>query len=147
LLLCAVAAVAEQPAADRKATDNEKTAADEKALQGEWVPVKAELAGQVMPEAFLKTIDLKISKNEYEAVVSGKEDKGTWTIEATAKPKGMMITGTKGPNAKKTIPAIYEVTDDTLRVCYDLSGKKRPADFKTKADTLLYLVTYERKKK
>ena len=147
LLVGGLAAIADEKGADRKAAEDKTAIADEKALQGEWVPVKAELAGQVMPEAFLKTIDLKISKNEYEAVVSGKEDKGTWTIEATAKPKGMMITGTKGPNAKKTIPAIYEVTDDTLRVCYDLSGKKRPADFKTKADTLLYLVTYERKKK
>lgn len=146
LLLGGLAAVADDKSSDRKAAEDKTAAADQKALEGEWVPVKAELAGQAMPEAFLKTIDLKLSKNEYEAVVAGKEDKGTWRIEANAKPKGMLITGVKGPNAKKTIPAIYEVTADTLRVCYDLSGKKRPADFKTKANTMLYLVEYKRKK-
>jgi uncharacterized protein (TIGR03067 family) len=141
-----LAAVAEEKGAGPKGAEDKTTVTDTKSLQGEWVPVKAELAGQAMPEAFLKTIDLKISKNEYEAVVAGKQDKGTWTIDASAKPKGMLITGVKGPNAKKTIPAIYEVTADTLRVCYDLSGKKRPTEFKTKADTMLYLVTYQRKK-
>ena len=55
--------------------------------------------------------------------------------------------GVKGPNKGKTFPAIYELAGDTLRVCYDLSGKKRPTEFKTKADTKLYLVTYKRKKK
>lgn len=120
---------------------------DHKTLQGEWVPVKAELAGQAMPEAVLKTISLKLTKNEYEAVVAGKSDKGTWTIDPAAKPKGMEIVGVKGPNEGKTFPAIYELKTDSLRVCYDLSGAKRPTEFKTSAGTKLYLVTYERKKK
>ncbi|MGO8677029.1 MAG: hypothetical protein ACLQVX_14295 [Limisphaerales bacterium] len=29
----------------------------------------------------------------------------------------------------------------TLRVCYDLSGKQRPSEFKSPAGTQLYLVT------
>ncbi len=129
-----------------KETDDQKAAADVKALQGDWVPVKAELAGQPMPEAVLKTISLKLIKNEYEVLVAGKPDKGTWTIDPAAKPKSMKINGFKGPNAGKTFPAIYELTGDTLRVCYDLSGKKLPAEFKTKPETKLYLVTYKRKK-
>jgi len=32
-------------------------------------------------------------------------------------------------------PIFSELTDATLRVCYDLSGKARPKEFKTKADT------------
>jgi uncharacterized protein (TIGR03067 family) len=120
---------------------------DQKVLQGEWIPVKAELAGQPMPEAVLKTISLKLTKNEYEALVAGKSDKGTWAIDPAAKPKSMKIIGVKGPNAGKTFPAIYELTNDTLRICYDLSGKKLPTEFKTKAETKLYLVTYNRKKK
>src|SRR5436305_1546145 len=111
--------------------DDEKTAADKKALQGDWVPVKAELAGTAMPDAVLKTISLKLIKNDYEVLVAGKPDKGTWTIDAAGKPKEMKITGVKGPNAGKTFPAIYELAGDTLRVCYDLSGKKQPTDFKT----------------
>src|SRR6476661_2478228 len=120
-------------------SDDQKAPDDRQALQGEWIPVKAELAGQAMPEAVLKTISLKLVKNEYEVLVAGKPDKGTWTIDPAAKPKSMTIVGIKGPNQGKTFPAIYELDGDTLRVCYDLSGKKPPADFKTKADTKLYL--------
>jgi uncharacterized protein (TIGR03067 family) len=58
----------------------------------------------------------------------------------------MDIVGTKGPNKGKTILAVYEIKDDTLRVCYDLSGKARPKEFKTKADTQLFLVEYKREK-
>jgi uncharacterized protein (TIGR03067 family) len=58
----------------------------------------------------------------------------------------LTITGTDGPNKGKTFPCIYELDGDTLRVCYDLSGVKAPADFSTAAGTQLYLVTYTRKK-
>lgn len=146
LSICLAVAFSQVAFADEKSSDR-KTADDQKALQGDWTPVKAELAGQPMPEAVLKTISLKLVKNEYEVLVGDKPDKGTWTIDATTKPKSMKITGVKGPNKGKTFPAIYELTDDTLRVCYDLSGKKLPTEFKTKADTKLYLVTYKRKKK
>jgi uncharacterized protein (TIGR03067 family) len=120
---------------------------DAKAIQGIWIPVTAELAGQLMPDAILKTITLKLSDGEYEVTVAGDPDKGTWTLDSAAKPKGMKITGVKGPNAGRTIPAIYDLKADTLRVCYDLSGAKRPTEFKTSAGTQLYLVTYHRQKK
>ena len=51
----------------------------------------------------------------------------------------MNITGQKGPNEGKTFLAIYELKGDELRVCYDLTGKSRPAEFASKADTLLFL--------
>jgi len=57
----------------------------------------------------------------------------------------MAITGTEGPNSGRTFPAIYELEGDTLRICYDLSGVKRPTEFKSIAGTRLYLVTYVRK--
>ncbi len=145
LFTCFVLATASSALA-AETSDDHKAAEELKALQGEWIPVKAELVGQAMPDAVLKTISLKLTKNEYDVLVAGKPDKGTWTIDATTKPKSMKITGVKGPNAGKTFPAIYELTADTLRICYDLSGKKLPTEFKTKADTKLYLVTYKRKK-
>ena len=117
-----------------------------KALQGTWEPVKAELGGQPMPEAVLKKITLKMNKNDYDVTITGEQpDHGTWTVEPSAKPKGMTVSGVKGPNAGKTFPAIYEIKSDTLRICYDLSGAKRPVEFKTSAGTKLYLVTYKRK--
>jgi uncharacterized protein (TIGR03067 family) len=119
---------------------------DAKAVQGSWKPATAELAGQPMDDAVLKTISLKLENGKYLVYAGTEPDKGTYKLDATSKPKGMTITGTEGPNQGKTFPAIYELEGDTLRICYDLSGAKRPAEFKTSAGTKLYLVTYKRQK-
>ena len=119
---------------------------DAKAVQGNWKPVKAELAGQPMTDNVLKSISLKLDHGKYEVFVGDAPDKGTYTIDPATKPKSMTVTGTEGPNKGKTFPAIYELKSDTLRICYDLSGAKRPTEFKSIAGTRLYLVTYHRKK-
>jgi len=119
---------------------------DGKTIQGDWVPVSAELAGQPMPEALLKTISLNMDKGKYEVFVGQEPDRGTYALDSAAKPKGITVVGTEGPNKGKTFPAIYELNGDTLRICYDLSGAKRPAEFKSVARTKLYLVSYKRKK-
>ena len=119
---------------------------DAKAIQGRWVPVKAELGGQPMSDDILKTISLKLTDGKYEVFVGTAPDFGTYTLEASTTPKGITITGTEGPNQGKTFPAIYELKGDTLRICYDLSGAKRPEKFESIAGTKLYRVTYHRKK-
>ena len=121
-------------------------APDSKAIEGTWTPVKAELGGQALPDSVLKAISLKLHNGQYEVSVSGQPDKGTYAIDASAKPKSMIITGTDGPNKGKTFPAIYELEGESLRICYDLSGKQLPIEFKTGAGTKLYLVTYNRRK-
>jgi uncharacterized protein (TIGR03067 family) len=121
---------------------------DLKAMQGSWVPIQGEFNGKPVGEDVLKAIVLKIQDDKYEVVVSGEEqtDRGTFKLDAKAKPKALTLTSLKGPNEGKTIPAIYEVKDGALRVCYDLSGAERPKEFKTMPFTLLYLLTYQRPK-
>jgi uncharacterized protein (TIGR03067 family) len=119
---------------------------DAKAIQGTWHPVKAELAGQPLPESVLKVISLKLHDGKYAVLVGANPDSGIYALDATVKPRGMTVTGTAGPNIGKTFPAIYELKGDTLTICYDLSGAKRPTEFKTVTATKLYLVTYVRQK-
>jgi len=119
---------------------------DAKAVQGHWKPAKAELAGQPISDAVLKSISLKLDHGKYEVLVGSQPDRGTYALDSTSQPKSMTITGTEGPNRGKTFPAIYELKGDTLRICYDLSGAKRPTEFKSIAGTQLYLVTYHRQK-
>lgn len=118
---------------------------DAKFIQGNWKPTTAELAGKPMDDAILKVISLKIAGSNYEVFVGDKPDRGTYTLDASTTPKSMTVIGTEGPNQGKTFPAIYELNGDTLRICYDLSGAKQPAEFKSLAGTKLYLVTYQRK--
>ncbi len=115
-------------------------------LDGTWLPVQAELAGQKFPDELLKTMKLTMADGKYTVKVSDVVDKGTYKLDPEAKPKAIDITGGEGPNKGKTFLAIYELKDDSLRVCYDLEGKKRPTDFKTEKDTQLFLVTYKRDK-
>jgi uncharacterized protein (TIGR03067 family) len=134
------------PAAESNSWGQAPAQDDAKAVQGTWIPVKAELAGRAIPDAVLKTIVLKLDQEKYEVSVAGKTDKGTCTQDPTTKPKRLSIQGTDGPNAGKTFLCIYEIDGDTFRVCYDLSGMKHPDDFATAKGTSLYLVTYMRKK-
>jgi uncharacterized protein (TIGR03067 family) len=121
--------------------------ADVKAIQGSWIPVKAELGAQPLLGDVLKKITLTLTNHDYVVTITGEQsDSGTWTIDTSAKPKAMTIVGTKGPNTGKTFPCIYELKGDNFRICYDLSGAKRPTEFKTATGTKLYLVTYNRKK-
>lgn len=119
---------------------------DGKAVQGTWLPKTAELAGKEFPAEVRKSIKLVIDGDKYLVTVGKRIDEGTTTRDPSKSPKTMTITGTKGPNKGKTFLAIYELKGDTLRICYDLSGKAYPEEFKTKPETQLYLVTYERAK-
>lgn len=117
---------------------------EEAKIDGTWVATSAELAGKKLPEGG-EPIKLTLKKGEYE-VKAESLDKGTVTYDDKADPKEMDITGVEGPNKGKTFLAIYELSGDKLKICYDLAGKTRPTEFKTKPKTKLLLVTYERKK-
>ena len=93
-----------------------------------------------------KTIKLVVKDDKYTVTVGKQVDRGAVKLSSKAKPKTLDATGTEGPNKGKTILAIYERDGDTLRVCYDLSGKSRPTEFKTREGTQLFLVTYKREK-
>ena len=115
-------------------------------IQGKWKPVQAELAGQPMSDELLKIISLKLDHGRYEVFVGDEPDRGTYTFDSSTSPKSMTVVGTDGPNHGRTFPAIYALDGDTLCICYDLSGAKRPAKFETHAGTKLYLMVYQRSK-
>jgi uncharacterized protein (TIGR03067 family) len=119
---------------------------DGKRMHGSWKPATAELGGKPFPEAILKTMKLVLTDGMYAVTVGERTDEGKMKLHPAKAPREMDIVGTKGPNQGKMIPAIYELSDDTLRICYDLSGKARPKEFKTEAGTQLFLVEYKRQK-
>ncbi len=121
-------------------------AKDGDTIEGTWLPSTAEFAGKMFPDEVRKTIKLVVKDDKYTATVGKKVDQGTLKLNPAAKPKEMDITGTDGPNKGKTILTIYERDGDMLRICYDLSGKARPTEFKTKEGTQLFFVVYKLEK-
>jgi uncharacterized protein (TIGR03067 family) len=117
-----------------------------KKMEGSWKPVTAELGGKPFPDEVLKTMKLVMTDGKYTVTVGAQTDEGTVKLDPAKTPRAMDIVGTKGPNQGKTILAIYELTDSTLKVCYDLSGKAHPKEFKTQPGTSLFLVEYQRQK-
>ena len=116
-------------------------------FDGVWKPKGAVLGGVFLPPPALKAITLKIEKKKYEVTVDGEDhsDKGTFTLDETTTPKRMTIKSNAGPNRGKTFLAIYEIKNaNAMRVCYDLSGKEFPKEFKAPKGSEHYLVGYRR---
>ena len=116
-------------------------------LNGTWKPVEIEFGGMKLPEASFSAWRLELAKGTYALKGAESPDSGTVKVDATKKPMTMDVVGTDGPNKGKTFLCIYELSGDTLKICYDLSGKQRPAEFKTEKGTMLYMVKYTRDKK
>jgi len=137
-------APAEPPAA--------KTAGEAPKTDGTWKPVAGTIGGVAMPEKLLKALSVTFAGNEYEVSRAGDlqgpgREKGTCTIDTSAIPYRITIKPGDGPNKGKSIFAICEATDkDSMRLCYDLSGKEFPKTFEPPAGTQVYLISYQRQK-
>lgn len=114
--------------------------------EGVWQAVAAVLGGSKLSEEEVKAITLIINGDNYQVLIANEQpDMGICKADATKTPKRMTIKGTEGPNKGKTYLAIFEMKDaDSLRVCYDLSGKEFPRQFAAPRDTLLFVVEYRR---
>ena len=73
--------------------------------------------------------------------VGTQPDRGTCKRNPSATPRRSTLPG---PTARTRAEPSWDLraNGDTLRVCYDLSGKGRPKQFSTKEGTPLFLVTY-----
>ena len=120
---------------------------DLKDMTGTWKVESAEAGGKKIESEDLKEIVVKITGDRYEVNVKDKLDAGTLKLDETQKPKTMDATDTEGLDAGKVVKAIYELSGDTLRVCYAMEGGDRPTEFATKEGSPLLMLTYKREKK
>jgi uncharacterized protein (TIGR03067 family) len=112
-----------------------------RALVGTWALTSAQLGGQEFPLASINGAALHLSTDAYE--FSG--DRGSYITVPHAKPAQLDIYGVQGPNAGRTILAIYEMHgDDEMVVCYQLGAGQRPTAFASPEGTQLFLVHYKR---
>ncbi len=122
-------------AADAK----EDTAKKElKKLEGTWQVVSMEMDGQKQSEDDAKQYKIIIKGNKYTLKMQDNAiNQGTFTIDATKKPKTIDIKPTDGDNAGQTMLGIYEQDGDTQKTCYAQPGQKRPTKFSSEGGNTL----------
>jgi uncharacterized protein (TIGR03067 family) len=119
---------------------------DLKAMEGKWRLESAEAGGKKIEAEELKDLVVTITGDRYELMAKDGPDAGTLKLDETQKPKAMDATDTEGLDAGKVIRAIYELSGDTLRVCYALKGEERPRELTTSESSPWLLITYKREK-
>jgi uncharacterized protein (TIGR03067 family) len=96
-------------------------------LQGHWRMVDAEYDGNRIPdEASKYSWDFRV--DQYTIKNNGNFQE-LWFVEVNSSRHLKTIDSTHDITRRKVM-GIYEVTDDTLKVCYDLTGNGRPDSFK-----------------
>lgn len=145
-LLCALVLTASGgtcAGADDKA-DVEK---ELKKFQGTWTFESVEAGGKKLPADQFKGITVTFEGDKY-AVKKGDEvvEAATQKLDPSKSPKTLDAKVTDGPNKGAVILGIYEISGDTLKVCFDPEGKKRPTEFKGESGAQT-LVVHKRVKK
>jgi uncharacterized protein (TIGR03067 family) len=108
-------------------------------LAGSWAPQSAELGGKEFPVSNFDGAILRLTADKYDFA----GDKGTYSLLSEGQPSRMDIHGEVGPNAGRTIRAIYEFTGGQLTVCYQLGKGERPGEFKSSLGPQVLLVKYK----
>jgi uncharacterized protein (TIGR03067 family) len=116
-------------------------------LQGTWMVVSMEREGEAIPQEELKGRSCVYEKDAF-TLKSGDQPRrrGLVTLDPSRKLKAINTWDLDGPYTDATVPGIYELSGDTLRLCFSRPGAERPTEFTTKSGSGLILVVYQRKK-
>jgi uncharacterized protein (TIGR03067 family) len=121
--------------------------AAQQCLEGAWVPIAASVSGKELLVAELRVKYLVLDGHDYNIIDRSNQvvDRGEYLVNDSAKPSTIDIVGRDGPNAGRSLLAIFELQDNRLTVCYNLEGQNRPANMQAQDDDQLLLsITYER---
>ena len=114
-------------AADDKADPG---AAELKKVQGTWAFESQEVGGQKAPADALKQMTITFDGDKF-TVKNGDKVTQSGTQKLDPAKKAVDAKVTEGVSSGTTMLGIYELDGDTLKVCFDSSGGKRPTEYKT----------------
>jgi uncharacterized protein (TIGR03067 family) len=113
-------------------------------LQGVWNVVSLELDGQAMAAAALGGARIAIHGDHFTSTGMGATYEGTIELDTARTPKTVNMNFTAGPEKENTSFGIYELEEDTWRICLTTRGTERPAKFATQPGTGIALETLKR---
>jgi uncharacterized protein (TIGR03067 family) len=111
-------------------------------LNGIWMPLAAEFSGQAIPLPPARWI---IAGERYVVEAEAGRDEGILVVDTSALPPAVDIVGHAGPNAGKTLRAIFRVRGDLLQLCYEVGdAPARPTAFVSAEGSMALTVRYRR---
>jgi uncharacterized protein (TIGR03067 family) len=119
-----------------------------KKFEGVWTFESVEAGGKKLSADPFKGRTVTFEGDKY-SVKRGDEveEAATAKLDPSKSPKTLDVKVTGGPNKGAVMLGIYVISGDTLKVCFDPEGKKRPMEFKTEAGAPTVLVVHKRVKK
>jgi uncharacterized protein (TIGR03067 family) len=117
-------------------------------FQGTWVMVSMETEGHEVPAE-----DIKDSFAVYEGnrltLRAGERvrRRGIVTVDPARRPRAINTWDQDGPFEDQTVPGIYALEGDTLKLCFARPGQERPKEFTTKSGTAFLFCVYKRVKR
>lgn len=104
--------------------------------------IRAELSGAQAPSEVAEQTTLQLANGEYIVRYAGEiADRGRFELGTVVDT--LVLHGRSGPNAGRTIPCLFQIRGDRLRICYGLNGVA-PTAFATASGDDRYLATYRR---
>ena len=129
------------------ASTNDPPRSDLEKLQGTWLLVAMEKDGEDVPAEDFKDWKSVYEENRLTLLVGDKvRRRGIVTLEPSRKIKAINTWDQDGPYADQTVPGIYELEGDTLKLCFAHPGEERPKEFTTKSGTGFLFCVYKRQK-
>jgi uncharacterized protein (TIGR03067 family) len=127
------------------ADDKSNLAKEVTKFQGAWTFESSEAGGTAVPSGELKGF-LVIFEGDKHTVKKGGEvvQVGTQKLDPSKSPKAIDVTMTEGPSKGVVMLGIYEIDENTLKVCFDSQGKKRPTEFKSPAGSTNFVNVHKR---
>jgi uncharacterized protein (TIGR03067 family) len=118
----------------------QKDAPKESELEGKWIVVSFVEGGMELKNVAGTKVVIEGDRLKQD----GNPEKLKFRLDPTTKPKQIDITA---EDSKEILKGIYAIEGESLKICYDMAGKGRPAEFASKAGTRISLRTLKRDKK
>ena len=116
----------------------------ERAIQGKWTVVEAYLDGEKCDLFVGEALTFSGKKMTSAAADGGEEIEETFELRPDKKPRELDFSSDGGK--EKPTKCIYELSSDTLRICFEPFGKEPPKAMGTAADDNRILVMLKRVK-
>jgi uncharacterized protein (TIGR03067 family) len=115
-------------------------------FDGTWKFESVEFEGKTMPIQNFSGMTLVLKGDRWTLVQGSQKASGTYTVDPDKKPKQLDTVWTEGMEKGQKQLGIYELTDDTYKVCMGMPGKPRPTEFVSKPGSGHFLEVLKRVK-